>query len=168
MKNEGGEKSVNESIITVVSLLKENSEGFTVHEIAQRLKKQGKIVQEPELLKCLNQAVKENFVEQNVIPLSTGNDTSVRYKPGPKKVPPKWLFAGPIVEDFDYSRDLRDWIYYGIFYEAPLTITCTHKGTGEPSEVLVRLTAHNYGDPHGIGKCEICGRIYWFEIKRRK
>lgn len=160
---------MNELIVAVVGLLRENNgEGLTVHEIAQRLKERGRIVQELELLKCLNQAVKENFVEQNVTPLGTGNDPSARYKPGLKKVPPEWVFTSPIVEDFDCSRDLRDWIYRGIFCEAPPTITCTHKGTGEPSEVLVRLTAQNYGDPHGIGKCEICGRINWFEIKRGK
>lgn len=78
-----------------------------------------------------------------------------------KKRPPEWLINFPTVEDFNFSKNINDWIYRGQFKsDFYRKLECNKCGK------VIQIITVNSDDPHGIGNCNKCGKVHWLEIKK--
>lgn len=82
-----------------------------------------------------------------------------------KKEPPQWLIKNAFQVDIDTNSDTVEWCFCGDYFEIPQSRKCSHEGVGKPEFVKFTGIMNNGQEPHGIGQCSRCGRIFWLEIK---
>ena len=82
------------------------------------------------------------------------------------KQPPEWLIDS-VLKVLELSKDTNRWEHRNSYYEAPSYIICPHCGPGKESTVKLHTVGNNGQDPHIVGQCNKCNRVYWTELVER-
>ncbi|MDD3653875.1 MAG: hypothetical protein PHO01_06795 [Desulfotomaculaceae bacterium] len=80
--------------------------------------------------------------------------------------PPEWLMTCGVAKKNKFTTNTEEWKYEGSFGEAPEFLLCTHSASSKEEPTFVGIYAVTKpGEPlYGVGKCELCGKVLWFEI----
>ncbi|HCF49063.1 MAG TPA: hypothetical protein DER60_02195 [Syntrophomonas sp.] len=82
-----------------------------------------------------------------------------------KQVPPPWILRHWLIRDFNFNKDLNNWVYIGASKRLPKNFQCRYCGRDLQAHIDFFGITHGQQDPLAVGACKHCDIVYWMKLK---